>query len=280
MPPRARISSRVIAGVGAALAGLVLAACGATGGTKAPAADWSLPNGDLASTRSLVSSGIDRGNVAKLHVAWRFRLRATPGDSGDFTATPVVAGGVVYLQDMSSTVFALDEQTGRMLWRHRFFYGASPGPNGVAVASARVYGATPTNAFALAAATGKLLWSRRLVTLGDPVIDVAPQLYHGLVFTSTIGLPPGGKGILYALDGTTGKLVWQLSTIKGDWTVPREAGGGGAWYPRASPTARSTGVPRTPTPTAARRPTRTAEPTKGGRSTPTRSSSPTHTRAA
>ena len=229
-PSRAWIDNRMAAVAAGALAVVALAACG-SGSAKTASGDWPLPNGDLASTRALVASGIDRGNVAKLHAAWRFRFRATPGESGDFTATPVVADGVVYLQDMSSTVFALNERSGRLLWRHRFFYGASPGPNGVAVAGGRVYGATPTNAFALSAGTGKLLWSRRLVTLGDPVIDVAPQIYDGIVFTSTIGLPPGGKGILYALDANNGKLVWRLSTIKGNWAVPREAGGGGAWYP-------------------------------------------------
>jgi alcohol dehydrogenase (cytochrome c) len=46
---------------------------------------------------------------------------------------------------------------------------------------------------------------------------------------STIGLPPNGRGILFALDANTGSIRWRLSTIKNNWNVPTEAGGGGAW---------------------------------------------------
>ena len=209
----------------------VIAVLALSSGSAGSAADWPLPNRDLASTRSLPASGIDRRSVRRLHLAWRFRLTAAPGQSGDMTATPVVAGGVVYVQDMASTVFALDERSGRLHWQHRFVYAHDPGPNGLAVDGGRVYGATPTNAFALSARTGRLLWSRRLAGVGTPTIDVAPVVAHGIVYTSTIGLPPGGKGMLFGLDAATGAVRWRLSTVAGDWAVPREAGGGGAWYP-------------------------------------------------
>src|SRR4051794_19926937 len=62
---------------------LGLTACGGSG-----RADWPLPNLDLASTRSFAGSGIDPDNVGSLRVAWRFRFRIPPGESGAFTATP------------------------------------------------------------------------------------------------------------------------------------------------------------------------------------------------
>jgi alcohol dehydrogenase (cytochrome c) len=226
---RAGVAVRPARTAAALLAALALG-CQTTGARGGEGSSWPRQNLNLASSRSQASSGIDRRDVGKLHIAWRFRFRAAPGPSGDFTATPVVAGGAVYLQDMASTVFALDETTGRLLWRHRFVYAANPGPNGLAILDGRVIGATSTNAFALSAATGKVLWDRRLVTLGDPVIDIAPQVSAGIVYTSTIGLPPGGKGFLYALDAATGHVRWRLSTIEGAWKVPSEAGGGGAWY--------------------------------------------------
>ena len=202
----------------------MLAGCGGTrrGG------DWPLPNLDLSSTRALGASAIDRGNVGSLHVGWRFRFRVPPGDSGAFTATPVVADGAVYLQDMRSNVFALDLQTGKMLWQHRFG-AATPGPNGLAVDGGRVYGATDSSAFALDSATGRTLWRRFLVTPAARFVDIAPQVANGLVYLSTIGLPPNGRGELVALDAGTGAIRWQWSTIAGAWRVPREAGGGGAW---------------------------------------------------
>jgi outer membrane protein assembly factor BamB len=203
---------------------VVLAGCGSTNHT----ADWPLPNLDLSSTRALETSGIDRGNVGRLHVAWRFRFRARPGDAGAFTATPVVAAGVVYVQDMRSNVFALDLKTGRILWR-RLFDASNPGPNGLAVSGGRVYGATDSSAFALDAATGRPVWRHFLVTASARYVDMAPQIAGGIDYVSTLGYPPDGRGVLYGLDAGTGAVRWSLDTIKGPWRVPHEAGGGGAW---------------------------------------------------
>src|SRR5690348_13913818 len=97
-----------------------------------PPAGWPLPNLDRSSTRAVPGSSIDRGNVGRLHVAWRFRFRIRPGESGVFTATPVVAGGLVFVQDMKSNVFALDLASGKVRWR-RPFGDTNPGPNGLAV---------------------------------------------------------------------------------------------------------------------------------------------------
>ena len=131
---------------------------------------------------------------------------------------------------MTSNVFALDLRTGRELWQH-LFKESNPGPDGLAVAGGLVYGATDTNAFALSARTGKLVWmSRYLVSVTQIDVDIAPQVANGLVYVSTIGKPPNGRGALYALDAATGAVRWQRETIKGRWAIPSEAGGGGAWY--------------------------------------------------
>ena len=116
-----------------------------------------------------------------------------PGESGAFTATPVVVGGVVYLQDMDSNVFALDLTSGKMRWRH-LFKASNPGPDGLAVSGRRVYGATDTSAFALNAATGRLLWRTTLVTDGARYVDIAPQVADRVVFAATLGYPPDGRG--------------------------------------------------------------------------------------
>jgi outer membrane protein assembly factor BamB len=210
-----------------AVAALAVSGCGTRGRS---ATDWPLPNGDLSSTRAASGSGIDRGSVARLKLAWRFRFRVPPGESGTFTATPVVADGAVFLQDMKSNVFALDLETGSVRWR-RLFNDTNPGPNGLAVAGGRVYGATDTTVFALSTATGRTLWSRRLLTPVEQYVDVAPLVASGVVYMSTIGLPPGGKGALYALDARTGAVRWKFSTIKRAWRFPQTAGGGGAWFP-------------------------------------------------
>jgi alcohol dehydrogenase (cytochrome c) len=209
-----------------ALAVLLCGGCG----SQHLRADWPLPNRDLASTRASKESGIDRTSVVRLHVAWRFRFSIEPRESGVFTATPIVVGGTVYVQDMESNVFALALRTGRLRWRHMFNAG-TPGPNGLAAADGSVFGSTDTTAFALDASKGRLSWQRRLVNLHEQFVDVASQVAHGIVYTSTVGYGPGSRGALYALSAKTGAVLWKFSTIRDPWRFPAEAGGGGAWYP-------------------------------------------------
>jgi outer membrane protein assembly factor BamB len=208
-----------------ALAIPVLVGCGSHA-----SGDWPLPNGDAASTRSAAGSAIDLKSAPRLRVAWRFRLSVRPGPSGAFTATPVVAGSTVYLQDMQSNVYAVGLAGGRLRWRHRFDQ-TNPGPDGVAVGDGRVYGATDTDAFALDAADGRLLWRRPLVTATEQYVDLAPLVDAGRVYFATIGEAAGGAGALYALDAKTGAVRWRIATLKEPWRLPQVAYGGGSWYP-------------------------------------------------
>ena len=191
---------------------------------------WELPNGDLAGTRAAANASIDAGNVSELAVRWRYALTAKANYSGTFASTPVADRETVYVQDLQSNVHALERGTGKPRWVHRF--GAlNEGPNGLAVDDARVYGATDSDAFALSAATGRQLWSRHLTSATEQFVDIAPVVWEGLVFTSTVGFPPGGRGAIYALDAATGAVRWKFDTIRDPWLHPLEAGGGGLWYP-------------------------------------------------
>src|SRR6185437_5291324 len=191
---------------------------------------WPSPNGDLAGTRAASGSSIDAANVGRLRPAWRFALTGYQTPSGVFASTPVVLDGHVYLQDLDSDVFALDARTGRLAWKTHARQ-VSGGPNGLTAADGRVYGSTNRSAFALDAATGKVVWRRKLVLRDNQAIDIAPQAANGLVYTSTVGLMPGGKGVLYALDAATGAIRWKFDTVLGEWAVPSQAAGGGAWWP-------------------------------------------------
>lgn len=190
-------------------------------------AGWPLPNADRAGTRAAPAGRIDSGNVSRLTVRWRFALPGLEGYSGLDAATPVVSGDRVYLQDLNSNVYALRRSDGGLLWKHRYAWPVG-GPNGLAVSGDRVYGNTVTGTFALDARTGRELWRVRLTGLLNPV-SIAPLVANGLVFTSTTGAAPGGRGVLYALDAGTGAIRWRFDTILGPWAYPREAYGGGAW---------------------------------------------------
>ena len=198
---------RLRVAVAAVVAGL-LSGCG----TQDHDSAWKLPNADVAGTRAAVGSAIDAGNAASLEVGWRFRLTAAP------------------TQDLHSNVYALDRSNGKLRWAHRY-RAPTDGPNGLAVHGGRVYGGTDSDAFALASRTGRELWRRHLVSAREQFVDVAPVVWNGLVFVSTVGYSPFGRGAIYALDAATGAVRWKFVTIEKPWRYPFEAGGGGLWYP-------------------------------------------------
>ena len=198
-----------------------LAGCGGR------SASWTEPNGNTSSTRS---GSLGLSAARRLRLVWQFAIPATLGESGAVTATPVVAGGTVYLQDMKSNVYALDLDDGKVRWTRRFQAG-NPGPNGLAVDGGRVVGATDTTVFALATGTGRVLWEHRILSATDTFVDAAPLVTGGRIYIATTGYSFGTRGKLYALDEKNGAVDWSFDTIMGPWKHPQRAGGGGAWYP-------------------------------------------------
>jgi outer membrane protein assembly factor BamB len=209
-----------------ALVACLLCACGG-GGDEAV---WQLPNSDLQGTRAASGSAIDAGNVSTLEERWRFAFTAEPTFSGIFASTPVADADTVYAQDLRSNVFALDRSTGALRWVRRY-HARNDGPNGLAVTSDGVYGATDSDAFRLDPETGEERWRRHLTGASEQFIAIAPVVWEDLVFVSTLGFPPTGRGAIYALDAETGAVRWKFVTVKEPWTFPLEAGGGGAWNP-------------------------------------------------
>jgi glucose dehydrogenase len=200
--------------------------------------DWPLAQHDLAGTRATTASPIDATNVAALEIAWRFQIEGV-GGYGGMTATPLVAGETVYVQDMRSNVFALDRVTGAVQWEQRYDV-PSIGPNGLALAYGAIFGATGDTAevFALDAGSGAERWRVRLSNNRFEGIDMAPAVYDSTVYVSTIGgntrgFNRGGtRGVLFALDAATGSTLWTFDTTTDNlWGNPRVNSGGGLWYP-------------------------------------------------
>ncbi len=214
----------------AVAAALLVAVPAAASGSRAATASWPSANGSITSQRSATATELDARTIPRLEVRWRFRLHTSGTSFGAITSNPVIRGNVVYLQDSSSSVYALDVRSGALIWKHAL-KAPNDGPNGVSVAGSRLYGATDTTAFALDARTGKRLWSRRLVTRFEQFIAIAPVVDRGRVYLSTQGFVPGGRGALYALSAATGRIVWRFQTVKLPWAHPAASGGGGAWYP-------------------------------------------------
>ncbi|HEY6731656.1 MAG TPA: PQQ-binding-like beta-propeller repeat protein [Solirubrobacterales bacterium] len=220
----------------AALAALV-AGCGSSddsssGDVKLTGDAW--PNVDQASTRE-AKGEINRGNASDLEVAWTLPSEAQ-STYGAYAASPVIANGVVYMQDLESSVQAVSLDSGEVQWTWKS-ESATQGPNGVVVADGKVFGATATEAFALDQETGKELWSAP-VAVSPTAIDMAPGYSEGLVYISTVPVnvnseyQGGGVGTLYALDAKTGDEAWSWETVPKDlWGDKKTNSGGGLWYP-------------------------------------------------
>lgn len=203
-----------------------------------PAGAWQFPNADLSNTRVAARSQINSSNVSKLARVWTFELvgKARTGVKpyGALTANPIVEDGLVYVQDLDSNVYALSLTSGRLAWEYRCGQPekSGPGPNGVAVSHGRVYGLTPTAAFALSARNGREIWvNSGVLHKGEGSFGIQPQATGGRVYlASQYGTGPGG-GVLIALDSATGRVLWRFSTMVGPHpgVSALGLGGGGAW---------------------------------------------------
>ncbi len=202
--------------------------------------DWPTPQGNLSNQRSAQNSTIDSSNVAGLEVAWTFPL-TTVSAYGGTTGTPIIAGDVVYIQDQASNVYAIDRNTGEQVWVKQYDI-PTIGPNGVALGYGKIFGSTGDgrSVFALDMTTGEEVWNVLLTGNAREGIDMAPQVHGGLVYISTVPgnsetfYEGGARGVLYALDATSGQIIWQFYTVDNDlWGEPTVNSGGGSWYPPA-----------------------------------------------
>lgn len=194
------------------------------------------PGVDLANTR-FVEGPITKATAPELELAWEVPSEAQ-STFGSYAASPVVSGGVVYMQDLESNVTAVDLESGKVLWEAPM-NDPDQGPNGVTVEAGKVFGATSTTAFALDASSGKVLWETKLTTIPKEAIDMSPGVHDGLVYVSTVptdvtaSYNGGIAGVLWALDAKTGAKKWHFDTApKGLWSKKNKTinAGGGLWY--------------------------------------------------
>ena len=148
-----------------------------------------------------------------LKPAWRTHLNGSGTDSKySGQAQPIVYDGVIYIPTGANDVFALDADTGEILWTHE----ANLDPNitviccgwlsrGVAIGEGKVFsGQLDGKLVALDHATGKVVWSIQAETNQDGFsITTAPLYYDGLVITGFAGGDRASRGRVKAYDATT-----------------------------------------------------------------------------
>jgi alcohol dehydrogenase (cytochrome c) len=202
--------------------------------------DWVTEGKNLSMNRDASDSAINAGNAGTLGLAWSYALDAVAG-FGNITSNPLVYGDTVYIVDMQSNIHAVDKETGELRWRTD--YGVSTvGPNGLSLGYGRVAGVLGDTAevVLLDAMTGEQQWRTKLSSNMGEGVDMAPLIFDNTVYVSTVPgnnnvfYRGGQKGIFYALDISSGHVIWQWDTTTDNlWGNARINSGGGLWHPPA-----------------------------------------------
>src|SRR5215217_541524 len=138
---------------------------------------------------------LSQGNVASLAQDWSTELYRS--------ASPLMAGGVVYVGCDWTSLCAMDATTGALRWKT--FVGETMAPNSAAVAGKVVYvgGSRPPVEYALDADTGAVIW-KTLVSNTPSDFRTTTIVSDGLVIQGT------DDGFLFAWDAATGLQRWAV----------------------------------------------------------------------
>jgi alcohol dehydrogenase (cytochrome c) len=201
--------------------------------------NWLMYYGNFQGWRYSPLQQINATNVKRLVVKWKFRTGS--GDE-NFQVTPVVVDGVMYLTNQRNEVFALQAETGKMLWRYTYFHiefsPQVPGRvwghiqhRGVALAQGKVLLATQdVHLVALDARSGEMLWKTQAGDYEEGQAFTSPPLI--VRDKAILGIVTGEKptrGFIEAYDIETGKRVWRFYTVPGPGEPGHETWGGDSW---------------------------------------------------
>lgn len=177
-------------------------------------------------TRYQPTSPINASNVGQINQNWFIQT------AGAVTSTPVVWNGTVYFGDWSGDVYSVNITTGNVNWEtsvnNTTRISSTPEIlNGKLYVAFGSHG--PTTVDELSASTGNILWS---TTVHSPAEEIwaSPIVYNGRLYVGATGNlsvkgfgNPNTAGIIYAINSSTGKVLWNYTTLVGN------TGGAGVW---------------------------------------------------
>jgi polyvinyl alcohol dehydrogenase (cytochrome) len=233
------------------------AGCGPTAGV--PGGEWRSYGRDLANTRFQEHEKvISAADVPFLAPAWVFSTQ-TAGGEGDITGTPVIADGCVYVATNRGWVFAMNADTGELVWKALVPDGGGINSS-VTADGGRIYAAVSKASrggpggggpyvVALDQYTGALLWKSPPVDtqVGSDVYG-SPVAFAGNVLLGVSGgsAELGDEADRYAfqgnfnfIDAATGALRTKLWVIHPPNQPNDDFAGAGIWStPAVDPVAK------------------------------------------
>src|ERR1700756_1593938 len=220
---------------------------------------WRIAGQNLSNTWSQPAEhSISPANVKRLKPKWVF----TTG--GDVSATPTVAGDAVYFPDWAGNLFAVNKNTGRVIWSRKISdYDGVPGAIsrvspavdddqliiGDILSSKETHAGA--NVIAVDRRTGELRWIRNVETHPAAVITGSPVVFDGVVYIGVSSTEEGlatnpaypccsFRGSIVALDEKTGAILWKTFDMPDNGGRTDQYSGGAVWQPPAIDPKRGT----------------------------------------
>lgn len=216
-------------------------------------AQWPVANQSEAGNRNQPDEHlISAANVGKLAVKWAF----TTG--GDVSVTPTVADDAVYFPDWAGNLYALDKDTGQVIWARQIslYDGA---PTAISRVSPAVYrdelvlgdnenpkaAHSGANVMAVDRQTGALRWITNVESYPAAIITGSPVIFQDTVYVgvssneeSNLASNPAYKccafrGSVVALDARTGAIFWKTYDMPDNRGATDQYSGGAIWQPPA-----------------------------------------------
>jgi alcohol dehydrogenase (cytochrome c) len=210
-----------------------------------PRDEWLTNGGTLTNQRYSPLDLIDRRNVAGLKGLWRTGLDSGSGPGNSAQAQILVFAGVLYVSTGDNDVFAIDVDSGAILWTYRANTDRRAGNpfgrsnRGVALGEGKVFvGQLDAKVVALDQLTGAVLWSAQVAPWEEGYsITSAPLYYDGMVITGVSGGVMGRRGRVTAYDAATGEQRWVFYTVPGPGELGHDTwpAAGNAWEHGGAP---------------------------------------------
>lgn len=187
-------------------------------------ASWNGWGIDLQNTRhqTAAAAGLSVTDVPRLKLKWSFGFAGASASGSQVT----IVGSRVFVGSRNGVMYALDRQTGCLVWGFEADAGTRSTPVVVQAANASTvyFGDAHANVYALDAATGALKWKVKVEDHPDAMITGGVVFHNGRVYVPVSSLEESTavmtayecctfRGSIVALDATTGKQVWKTYTI-------------------------------------------------------------------
>src|SRR6266496_2667538 len=213
---------------------------------------WRIAGQNLNNTWSQPAEhSISPTNVQNLKTKWVF----TTG--GDVSATPTVDGDAVYFPDWGGNLFAVEKNSGSLIWSHKIseydgvdgaISRVSPAVVGDQVIIGDILSSNQVhngaNVMAVDRRTGMLRWITQVETHPAAIITGSPVVFDGVIYIGvssneeSLATNPAYpccsfRGSVVALDAKSGAILWKTFDMPDNNGQVDQYSGGAVWQPAA-----------------------------------------------